>query len=156
MPALIYLLPIYFCVFPTNFNCVTVVTYFPLVKPATTLPYCSMHPQSIETGILRVAVVLVHSQLHRFVSRPLRLLPQPERLDRLSRCRVGEVEQRGQRVGRAHSRQGECFGGGVDVPVRGEKWRDVLYGDRRDEDRRGELDNDRAIASPECPALSWR
>ena len=91
------------CVIPTYFlleqfcigGHINLPSDFPSVKPASTLPYGSMHPQSIETGILWVAVVLVHSQLHCFVPGPLRLFSQPEGLDWLSGGRVSEVEQGG-------------------------------------------------------------
>ena len=126
------------------------------VKSTPTLPHSSVHPQSVEAGVLWVAVVLVDGQLHRFISGLLRLLAQPERLDWLPGGRVGEVEQRRKRVSLSDPRQGEGVGGRVDVAVGGEKWGDVFNGDRRDEDWGGELDNNRTVASPECPTLARR
>ena len=68
------------------------------MKAASTLSNGSMYSEPVETSVLRMSMVLVHGQLDSFKARSLRLLAKPERLNRLTRGRVREVEQGRQRV----------------------------------------------------------
>ena len=99
-----------------------------MLLSALVLTHGAMHPEPVEAGVVRVAVVVEHAQLHHAPPARAPRAPQAEGLHGVAEGGVGEVEERGEGVGRVliDPRQGHGGGRRVDVAVRGEQARDVL------------------------------